>query len=266
MSNILNISISKKYLKISQFIFFFTCLFNLVNSQEFTNESMEVTPVLGIGAGTLAVIVGIVIGVIVCILGLAFPNPGLFVFIGIVIPLVILAFVSLCPREGDKKEVQKWENTKKNYYIIARWVHFLLMLLLFFGLLGPFFMKWSITIIPQRIDSSSEKDLYDDKYLEAIEKQKKRKYNMEETDALLSQKLPLGINRRKNIFNRNVNNTQNNNLIQNDSHNNISNNLIDNSENSNEVPRPILPKTIKRNEFNENRKKFTGFVRKKGNQ
>ena len=259
MSNILNISISKKYLKISQFIFFFTCLFNLVNSQEFTNESMEVTPVLGLGAGTLAVIVGIVIGVIVCILGLAFPNPGLFVFIGIVIPLVILAFVSLCPREGDKKEVQKWENTKKNYYIIARWVHFLLMLLLFLGLLGPFFMKWSITIIPQRVDSSSEKDFYDDKYLEAIEKQKKRKYNMEETNTLL----PLGINRR---IKRNVNNTQNNNLIQNDSHNNISNNLIDNSENSNEFPRPILPKTTKRNEFNENRRKFGGFTRKKGNQ
>ena len=267
MSNILKISISKKYLRITQFIFILSCLFNLSNSQEYTNESMAVTPVLGLGGGTLAVIVAIAIGVVVCIFGLAFPNPGLFVFIGIVIPVVVFIFVIACPRVSDKKEVEYWNNSRKNNYIVARWFHFLVMLILFLGLFVPFFLKWNITIIPQRVDSSSQKDFYDDNYLEQIEKQKKRKYNLEETDILLPRKLPLGINRRKNNLNKNISNIQNStSLIQDNSQNNISNNLIDNNENSQVNIRPILPSTTKRNEFNENRKKFTGFIRKKDNQ
>ena len=259
-------SILKKYYNLAQIIFFLSFLISLVNSQKYTKESMEVHPVLGLGAGTLSVIIAIVIGVIVMIFGLAFPSPGLFVFIGILIPLVVFIFVIVCPRQSEKK-VEEWENNNKNYFIIARWLYFLLMIILFLGLLAPAFSKWNITIIPQRVDSSSQKDFYDEKYMEAIEKQKKRKYNMEETDISLPQRLPLGINRKRNNFTRTIPNSQSNSLIQNNSQNNISNNLIDNTNiensNSNELPRPILPSTTKRNEFNENRKKFTGFVRKK---
>ena len=140
-------------------------------------------------------------------------------------------------------------------------MHFLIMLLLFLGLLGPAFIKWNMIILPQRVDSSSQKDLYDEKYLEAIEKQKRRKYYMEENDSLLPQRLPLSNNRKNNF----VRNNQNESLIQN-SQNNISNNLIDNNldnSNSNELPRAILPRVTKKNEFNENRRKFGGFIRKK---
>lgn len=257
-------SISKKYQNFTQMIFLLTFLINLVNSQKYTKESMEVHPVLGLGAGTLAVIIAIVLGVIVMIFGLAFPSPGLFVFIGILIPLVVFIFVIVCPRQTEK-QVESWENDHKNYYIIARWLYFLLMIILFFGLLAPAFAKWNITIIPQRVDSSSQKDFYDEKYMEAIEKQKKRKYNMEETDYLLNQRLPLGINKRGLNLNRNIQNNHSSSLIQNNSQNNISNNLIDNTnlDNNNEFPRPILPSTTKRNEFMENKKKFKGFKRKK---
>ena len=261
----------KNIFKTVQLLFFFSFLINLVKSDSkelYTEESMKANTYLGLGAGTLAVIIAIVLGMIIMILGLAFTSPGLFVFIGIVIPLIVLIFVAYCPRyDNTKKDVNPWENQKKNNYIVARWFHFLVMIILFFGLLAPAFAKWNINIVPQRVDSSSQKDFYDEKYMEAIEKQKKRKYNMEETEVSLNQRLPLGINRKRNNFMRTTQHNQSNSLIQNYSQNNITNNLIDNTNmensNSNEFPRPILPSTIKRNEFNENRKKFTGFIRKK---
>ena len=260
-------NIKKKMFKITQLLFLLNCLLGIVKSDKneiFTKESMEVKTYGGLGIGTLLVIIAIAIGVCIMILGLAFATPGLFVFIGILFPLVIFIFVVACPKESDTKQVEYWENKKKNNFIVARFFHFLVMGLLFLGLLGPAFIKWNITIVPQKVDSSSQKDFYDEKYMEALEKQRKRKYNMEETDVSLPQRLPLSMNKRKNNLIRNSNN-QSNSLIQNNSQNNISNNLIDNTniENSNEFPRPILPSTTKRNEFNENRKKFTGFIRKK---
>ena len=255
MSNF-NLSISKKCQKILQIFFVFIILINLVKS-EFTKESMEAKTIGGLGIGTLIVIIFMALGVVICIFGLATTTPALFVFLGILLPLIFFIFFAFCPRELDSQGSNSWENTKRNYYIIARWMHFLIMLLLFLGLIGPAFIKLNMVILPQRVDSSSQKDLYDEKYLEAIEKQKRRKYYMEEND----QRLPLSTNRKNNF----VRNNQNESLIQN-SQNNISNNLIDNNldnSNSNELPRAIFPRATKRNEFNENRRKFGGFIRKK---
>ena len=265
MSKIINVLISKKSYKIVQLFFLLSCLINIVNS-EFTDESMKASLVFGLGIGTFVVIICIGIGIIVCLFGLAFPFPGLFIFIGMVLPLIAFIFFSFCPTKSEKEDDNKNENHNKNVYIVARWIHFLVMVLLFLGLLAPAFIMWGINVIPQRVDSSSQKDLYDERYLEAIEKQKKRKYNLEETDILLPSNR-LGMNKKRNVFTRNTQNSINNNSLIN-SQNNISNNLIDNTnaENSNEFPRPILPRSTKRNEFNENRKKFTGFIRKKDNK
>lgn len=261
----------KKYFKIIQLIFIFSCLINLVNST-YTEESMKPTLIFGLGVGTFVVILFVGIGALICIIGLAFPNPGLFVFIGIALPFIVFIFVAFCPKESISKEEDSADNKAVNYYIIARVTHFVIMLLLFLGLLAPAFILWGTQIIPQRVDSSSQRDLIDDNYLEAIEKQKKRKYNMEETDALIPQRLPLGINKRNrgSGLKRNNISIQNNSLIQNTSQNNISNNLIDktnveNTENNNnnEFPTPILPRATHKNELNENRKKFTGFIRRK---
>ena len=259
--------ISKKHFKIIQFIFILACLINFVNSA-FTEDSMKATLIAGVGIGTFAIMIAIVIGIGICIFGLAFPNPGLFVFIGILIPVIVFIFFAFCPTESVNKNQDPSENTTVNVYIVARVTHFVIMFVLLAGLLGPAFILWGMQIIPQRVDSSSQRDFYDDNYLEAIEKQKKRKYNLEETDVLLPQRLPLGINRRnnnKNNFIRNSQNNQNSSLIQNNSQNNASNNLIDNinGENSNEFPQPILPRAANRNELNENRKKFTGLIRRK---
>lgn len=266
MSNLMNFSISRKYSKYTQILFILSCLLYMIKSDGvYTEESMRVDNlVFGLGVGTFIVIVGIALGILVMVLGLAFPNPALFVVIGALIPVLLFLIVFSLPRQSDSKEVQDYENDSKNYYMIARYIHFILMALLFLGLLGPAFMKWGITIIPQRVDSTSQRDFYDDKYLEKIEIQKKRKYNLEESEALLHDRLPLNLNRNKrNNFVRNNQNTSNN-LINdsNSQNNNISNNLVDNSngENSNEMNRNILPKKSK-NKFNKDKEKYGVFKR-----
>lgn len=254
-------SISRKYSKYIQILFILSCIISMIKSDGvYTEESMEVKLYLGLGLGTLIVVIGIAIGILVMILGLAFPNPALFVLIGALIPVILFLIVAFLPRESDKKEVLANVNDKTNYYMIARYLHFVLMLVLFLGLLGPGFMKWGITIIPQRVDSTSQRDFYDDKYLEKIDIQKKRKYNLEENERLLQDRLPLNLNKnRRNNFVRNNQNTSNN-LI-NDS-NSQNNNLVDNTngENSSDLNRNILPKKSK-NKFNKDKEKYGPFKR-----
>ena len=262
MSNFMNFSISRKCSKYIQIIFILSCVISMIKSDGiYTEESMRVDKFVGgLGIGTFIVVVGIALGIVVMILGLAFPNPALFVLIGALIPTILFLIVIYLPRESDTKEVLENENDKKNLYMIARYLHFILMALLFLGLLGPAFIKWGITIIPQRVDSTSQRDFYDDKYLEKIEIQKKRKYNLEENEALLQDRLPLNLNRnRRNNFIRNNQNTSNN-LI-NDS-NSQNNNLVDNTngENSSEMNRNILPKKSK-NRFNKDKEKYGPFKR-----
>ena len=208
MSKIIKVLISKKNFKILQLFFILSCLINIVNC-EFTDESMKASIVFGLGIGTFVVIICIAIGIIVCLFGLAFPYPGLFIFIGIVLPLIAFIFFAFCPTKSEKEDDNQNENHNKNVYIVARWIHFLVMVLLFLGLLAPAFTMWGINVIPQRVDSSSQKDLFDEKYLEAIEKQKKRKYNLEETDILLPNNR-LGMNKKRNVFARNTQNSINN--------------------------------------------------------
>ena len=109
-------NIKKKMFKITQLLFLLNCLLGIVKSDKneiFTKESMEVKTYGGLGIGTLLVIIAIAIGVCIMILGLAFATTGLFVFIGILFPLVIFIFVVACPKESDTKQVEYWENKKK---------------------------------------------------------------------------------------------------------------------------------------------------------
>jgi len=255
-------SISKKYFKIAQIIFLLSCLISFINCEgSYTAESMEVVPAAGVGGGTLAVMIFIVVGIIIMILGLAFPNPGIFILVGILLPLLVFVICAFSPRKDISDEEKSNENHHKNPYIISRSLYFGFMGLFFLGLLGPAFMKWSINIMPQKIDSSPQDDSYDEKYLNELIKQKNRKYQTEETETLLP------INRRRNNYLKNETNLNNNSLIQN-TQNNISNNLIDNSnqEKNNEDQLPVLPRyNNNKNDFKENKRKFKRFKRDSSN-
>ena len=248
------ISLSKKNSKFFQIIFLISCLISLIECQETHNSKY----IKYIGYGIWAIIVALAIGIILMIFGLATNIPGIFVFIGMALPVIVGIFVFFCPKTDDSGE--KEEDMRKNYYIIARWMHFLVLLIFFILLIVPAFMKWNINIIPQRVYSISESDIFDEKYLEAIEKQKKRKYNLEETEVLFPS---LSINKSRKKLIRN-NNRIDSDLKNNDTtikSNNIDENIID-EDKKDDAPSSILPKvSTKKNELNENRKKFKVFKR-----
>ena len=59
------------------------------------------------GPGTLAVLIGIIVGIIIYIFGLAFQSPGLFVFIGVLIPILIFIICISLPTKDDEKTTGK---------------------------------------------------------------------------------------------------------------------------------------------------------------
>ncbi len=243
--------ISKKYSKYVQLIFFLSCLISLINcaSEEDEYKKSEAHLIGGMGEGTFAVLIGIIIGVLLCIFGLAFSSPGIFVFIGILIPLLIFIICISLPIGDDKGEKDESKNEHFDYQVISRYIYFLLMLIFFIGLLFPFFLKWNITVIPQRVNSNTMKDTFDDKYLEDLEKQKKRKYNLENESIDDDERLPLSSKKKKSTF---IRLDKDENEIAND--NLLDNNLVD----ENTLPMATVKK---KDEFNENRGKFKKFKR-----
>ena len=253
-----NFPIFKNFFTLTQFFFFVCFIISAVNAKGYQR-------VLGLGPGTFIEIVFIVIGAIICLVGLCFPNPGLFIFIGIALPLLVFVILWGITTDDDNNDEN---DEKKNPFIVARWIHFLVMLLLVLGLFFPLLMLFNITLIPQRVDSRAQKE-YDEKYLKLMEEQRKRKYNVE--DEIIDQddeKLPLVIKKTNNrpVVRRNndVNNLGNlissTNSIKNNYNNSIGINDNNSGQNSSQLP-PVLPKTSLRNDLDENRKKFHKFKR-----
>ena len=251
MSKFNHITLTKKLTRYVQIFFILSCLINLINCASEEDEKARAELIAGMGKGTLAVVIAIAIGVVICIFGLAFSSPGLFVFIGVIIPVLVFIICISLPNDKSDEEVDINKNTHFDYYMVARWIHFIIMLILFIGLFFPAFLKWNTTVIPQRVNSNTMKDTYDDKYLEDLEKQKKMKYNLE-NDSIVDdeERLPLSSNKKKrNVFIR----------LDKENENNVNNNLLDN----NLVDENTLPiATVKRkDELNENRGKFKKFKR-----
>ena len=143
----------------------------------YTEDSMKYDKsIRGIGVGTAVVISFIIIGAIIIIYGLSTAYPVLFIIIGIGLPLIVFLILMLVP-QSDKEEEEKNKlnkNTHKDVYMIAKWVYFTFMLLLFIGLIAIKFIEMQIVIIPERVDSRAQKEM-DMRYLRQIERQRKRK-------------------------------------------------------------------------------------------
>ena len=241
------INISSKYIQI---LFIISSLISLITCVSEEEAKKEARLYGGMGPGTLAVLITIIIGVIICIFGLAFTTPGVFVFIGILIPLLTFIICISLPTKDENESKKESENTHHDNYMVARWIYFVVMLLGFCGLIVPAFLKANISVIPQRVNSSIMKDTYDDKYLEDLEKQKKRKYNLENESIDDDEKLPLSSNKKKkNTFIR----------LDKDNENNVNKNLLDNNLiDENNLP---IATVKKKDEFGENRSKFKKFKR-----
>ena len=239
---------SSKYI---QTLYLISCLISLINCVSEAEAKRQVKLIGGMGPGTFAVLLAIIVGIIICIFGLAFSTPGLFVFIGIIIPLLVFIICIALPTKDENEDKKETENTHHDNYVVARWIHFNVMLLFFVGLIAPVFIKMNIDVIPQRVNSNTMKDTFDDKYLEDLEKQKKRKYNLENDSIDDDEKLPLSSNKKKSTFIR----------LDKDKENNVNKNLLENNlidDNENNLP---IATVKKKDELGENRTKFKKFKR-----
>ena len=248
-------SFTKNIINLIQTIFILSCLISLINCAEGdltkSEENSRSNLLWGMGKGTVAVIIFIAIGIIICILGLAFSSPGLFVFIGILLPLLVFIICISLPTGDDKDEEEDiYKNGHHDNFMVARWLYFLVMLLVFIGLILAGFIKWNIAVIPQRVNSNTMKDTYDDKYLEDLEKQKKRRYNLENESLDDEERLPLSTNKKKkNTFIR----------VDEDNDNRVNKNLFQNDlDEDNELP---MARVRRKDELNDNRSKFKKFKR-----
>lgn len=131
-------------------------LFRIIKSaDEYTTESMEYKSVSGIGVGTFVLIGFIIIGILICIIGLGTPMPVIFVLIGTILPLLVFVILAFAPKKIDENK-QNQPNQKKDTFMVARWFYFCIMLCLFIAMLFVYCQIWSITIIPPKVDSRSK--------------------------------------------------------------------------------------------------------------
>ena len=186
--------------KILQILLILSILISVINCQstgEYDDKSMEASKVFGIGWGVFAVILAMIVGVIICIFGMATVFPGVFIAIGICLPTCIFLFFAFCPAKSSSgASGDNTENTAKNVYIVWRWLYFSVMLALVLALIAPMCMLWNIMIVPQRVDSRAQK-AYDERYKEMLEEEIKKEKNIDEPSLPGVEELP-GMNEGNN--------------------------------------------------------------------
>lgn len=163
--------IKKKKLieNILQISFLVLILINLIQCEEhYTEESMKIEDHgVAVGLGTLFVLLFSAIGIAICILGQATAMPGVFILIGILLPLLVFIICAFWPVESLGENKYK---LPENNFIVARWFYFSVMLAFFLGLIGPLFCLFTVTLIPQRVDSRAQKES-EEKYKKMLERQ-----------------------------------------------------------------------------------------------
>jgi F0F1-type ATP synthase assembly protein I len=83
--------------------------------------------VAGVGLGVFLTIMAMIFGIILCVIGTATPVFFVFMFLGILIPLITFLIVALAPLHKDQ-EVKK--DTRTDSYVAAR-ILFLIAMILF---------------------------------------------------------------------------------------------------------------------------------------
>ena len=69
------------------------------------NTEIYVGLVLGIGRGTLAIIIFVIIGIIICFFKDVSPTPMIIVTIGVALPILVLLIILMIPLEAVGDEV-----------------------------------------------------------------------------------------------------------------------------------------------------------------
>lgn len=137
-----------------------TTITNLNNNQ----PNLDYDGILGIGWGVFAIICSMIVGIIICIYGFSTTISIVFYSIGFLIPIIMFFIMTFTPLEVDGATDLR-ENQTKNSFTVVRWLVFSLVLVGLLSIILPFLKLWTIVLVPQRVDSRTQKD-----YLEKVEK------------------------------------------------------------------------------------------------
>ena len=74
--------------------------------------------VLGIGKGTLAVIIFAIFGIAICLFRDSSATPNLCVFLGILLPLIVLLIIALLPKRSLQTDKEQNEKMPTDNYLL----------------------------------------------------------------------------------------------------------------------------------------------------
>lgn len=126
--------------------------------------NLDYDGILGVGWGVFAIICSVIVGIMICIYGFSTTNSLVFYSIGFFIPIIMFFIMAFTPLEVDGATDIR-ENQGKNSLIIFRWLVFSLVLSGLLTIIIPFMKLWTIVLIPQRVDSRTQKE-----YLDKVER------------------------------------------------------------------------------------------------
>ncbi len=126
------------------------------------NTSLDYDGILGIGWGVFAIICSGFLGIAICIFGFCTTYKVIFYFIGLTIPTLIFMIMVFTPLKVNEN-INATENQKTNPFVIISYLIMGLVTLALVSLLIPLIKFWTIVLVPQRVDSRSQRE-YEEKY------------------------------------------------------------------------------------------------------
>jgi hypothetical protein len=166
--------------KVFIYILIASILIQISFTQETTStltvQGIEYSGILGLGWGVISIILTIIIGILCCVLGSGTVYPGLFVFLGFLLPLIMFIFMISVPLD-QPGNINLKDNPAVNSFIIVKWFFLSFIILGLVILAIPFCNLWNNMLIPQRVDSRAQREYYE-KY-EKLLKQERLKIDRE---------------------------------------------------------------------------------------
>jgi len=136
----------------------------LITDPKSNQLNLDYDGILGVGWGVFAIICSILLGIIICICGFSTTSSLLMFTIGFSIPLIVFLMMVLSPLEVVG-ETEIYGNESKNNFIVVRWLIFTLVFIALLTTIIPFLKLWTVVLVPQRVDSRTQKE-----YLEKVER------------------------------------------------------------------------------------------------
>ncbi len=115
--------------------------------------------VIGIGKGTLSILIFAIAGIVICLIRDSSSTPNLLVAAGIALPLLVLVIIVVLPKRSLKTDKEANNNVPTDNYLLWKLLITIGMGLVFLALLlVTFGTRLSIEIIAQKMESLDKED------------------------------------------------------------------------------------------------------------